>query len=527
MPGRSLICTLMARNPHPRPASALVKFTSYRDLMVSFCLPAFLLFALWLWPFATGPLLAEWPGLFAWTIGLCLCLILIRAPQNTAVVMATACLCAAIASSVLGGVQYFGLSEGFWPLLVPTAPGQASANLRQVNHLATLLAVGFWALLWLMPRWSLHKTTLYLSGFVLAVGMAATASRTGTLEILFVAFLAWFWRKPGDLKTVYVTGFVVLAYFGASATLPWLLKYLAGHDGRVLFDRMWMNQGCSSRAALWSNVLHLISLKPLTGWGVGELAYAHYITLFDELRFCDKLGNAHNLMLHAAAVMGVPVAVALALLAGGGIYYLKPWRERHHDARLAWGVLGVLLIHSMLEYPLWFGNFQVLGLVCVAMVWLTRRAALARLEPLRVNHIRWISIVVLILMLALVWRGWDYLRVSQLYLPAKDRLASFEFDTLNKARKAVLFSDEVIFAQVNNATPDALNAKSVLAGALVSIHSYPEPRIVNKLILAALLSGDVQLANYHALRFKAAWPVEYSNFFTSLPAAEAQRLVSP
>lgn len=517
----------MAGNPHPQPASALVKFTSRRDWMVSFCLPAFLLFVLWLWPFATGPLLAVWPGLFAWTIGLCLCLCLTRAPQNTAVVVATACLCAALVSSVLGGVQYFGLSEGLWPLLVPTAPGQASANLRQVNHLATLLAVGFWALLWLMPRWSLPKATLYLSGFVLAVGMAATASRTGALELLFVAFLAWFWRKPGDLKTVYVAGFVVLAYLGASVALPGLLKYFAGLDGRVLFDRMWMNDGCHSRAVLWRNVLHLISLKPLTGWGVGELAYAHYITLYDEARYCEKLGHAHNVMLHAAAVMGIPVAVALTALAGYGIYYLKPWRESQQDARLAWGVIGVLLIHSMLEYPLWFGNFQVLGLLCVALVWLTRRAAFARLEPLTVHQIRWISIVVLTMMLALVWRGWDYLRVSQLYLPAKDRLASFEFDTMNKASKAVLFSDEVFFAQVNNATPDALNAKAVLAGALVSIHSYPEPRIVNKLILAALLSGDINLANYHALRFKAVWPVEYSKFFTSLPTAEAQRLVSP
>lgn len=517
----------MAGNPHPQPASALIKFTNHRDLIVSFCLPAFLIFSIWLWPFAHGPLPAVWPGLFAWTVGLCLCLILTRAPQNMAVVVATGCLCAALVSSVLGGVQYFGLGIGLWPMLVPAPLGQAYANLRQVNHLATLLAVGFWALLWLMPRWTLPKTTLYLSGFVLAVGMAATASRTGALEFLFVAFLALFWRKPGDLKTVYVVGFVVLAYLGASAVLPWLLKYFAGHDGRVLFSRIWMNQGCSSRAVLWSNVLHLISLKPLTGWGLGELAYAHYITLFDGPRFCELLGHAHNIMLHAAAVMGIPVAAALALLAGGSIYYLKPWRESHQDARLAWGVIGVLLIHSMLEHPLWFGNFQVLGLLCVAMVWLTRQQAFARLEPLGVHQTRWISIVVLIMMLALVWRSWDYLRVSQLYLPAKDRLASFEFDTFNKVRKAVLFSDEIIYAQVNNATPDALNAKAVLAGALASIHSYPEPRIVNKLILAALLSGDINLANDHALRFKAAWPLEYSKFFKSLPAADAQRLVSP
>ena len=502
----------MAGNAHPAQATALLKFANHRGLGVSFYLPAFLLFSLWLWPFAYGPLPATWPDLFAWTIGLCLCLLLRTAPQNMALVVASGCLCAAIASSLLGIVQYFGMGDALWPFLVRAELGTAYANLRQVNHLATLLAVGFWALLWLMPRWEFSKIAVYICGLILAVAMAATSSRTGALQFLFVGWLTINWRKPGEPKTIYFAAFVVLAYFVASAMLPRLLELVTGYEARVLFDRMWMNQGCSSRAVLWGNVLHLISLKPLTGWGWGELAYAHYITLYDGLRFCAKLGNAHNLVLHTAAILGIPVAAGLAALLSGGIYLLKPWRETHLDGRLAWGILGLLLIHSMLEYPLWFGNFQVLGLLCLAILWLQYQVQSTKPKNFLKSNTRNVRAAAAVMMLAMAWTGWDYLRVSQLYLPAKDRLAMFEVDTLNKVRNTALFSTEVLFAQVNNTTPDSVNAKAVLSGALIAIHGYPEPRVVKKLIAAALLSGNKELAEYHALRFKSAWPQEYADF---------------
>ena len=505
----------------------LLKFTSYRGLVVSFYLPAFLLFVLWLWPFAYGPIASVWPDLFAWAIGLCLCVLFVAAPQNMAFAIAAGCLCAAIASSFLGIIQYFDMGEWLWPLLVRAELGKAYANLRQVNHLASLLAVGFWALLWLIPSWSPSKTVLYLGGLVLAVGMAATASRTGALQFLWVGFLAFFWRKPGEKKAVYFSVFVILAFLVAAATLPWLLEYSTGYEARVLFDRLWMNQGCSSRAVLWGNVLHLISLKPVTGWGWGELAYAHYVTLYDELRFCGKLGNAHNLFLHAAVVLGIPVAAALALALGSAVYFFKPWRETHPDSRLAWGVLGLLFIHSMLEYPLWFGNFQVLWVVCVAVLWLARQGQLTQPIAPRIRQARWVNGVVFAMLLVMTWMGWDYLRVTQLYLPAKDRLARFEYDTLNKVRHSVFFSNEVLFAQVNNSQPAPANAKAILSGALVAIHAYPEPRMAEKLIAAALLSDDTELAKYHAVRFKATWPQEFSYFLAAHPGAENRMNLAP
>ncbi|NZA01899.1 O-antigen ligase family protein [Ottowia beijingensis] len=89
---------------------------------------------------------------------------------------------------------------------------------------------------------------------------------------------------------------------------------------------------CGSRLILWRNVLHLIGLKPWTGWGWGELDYAHYITLYEGARFCHILDNAHNLPLHLAVELGVPVALAVCGLVAWLVWRGRPWAEQHPRA---------------------------------------------------------------------------------------------------------------------------------------------------------------------------------------------------
>ncbi|MFD2377685.1 O-antigen ligase family protein [Ottowia pentelensis] len=109
----------------------------------------------------------------------------------------------------------------------------------------------------------------------------------------------------------------MLLYVVAALLLPLLAQWGAVPSGRDMVERLREGDSlCGSRVALWHNVLHLIALKPWTGWGWGELAWAHYVTLFPELRFCYILDNAHNLPLHLAVTLGVPLAlVACAALA--------------------------------------------------------------------------------------------------------------------------------------------------------------------------------------------------------------------
>jgi O-antigen ligase len=86
---------------------------------------------------------------------------------------------------------------------------------------------------------------------------------------------------------------------------------------------------CGGRRVLWSNVLALITQHPWLGWGWGETDYAHFMTGYNTLRFCDMLDNAHDFPLHLALELGVPFAVAVMVLVGVWVLRRAPWREQH------------------------------------------------------------------------------------------------------------------------------------------------------------------------------------------------------
>ena len=67
-----------------------------------------------------------------------------------------------------------------------------------------------------------------------------------------------------------------------------------------------------------------------------------------------------------AASVDATVAIVGALLAG--VWRLRPWRIQRSEHALAWGVLAVIGLHSLLEYPLWYGPFQVSALLCALLM---------------------------------------------------------------------------------------------------------------------------------------------------------------
>jgi O-antigen ligase len=153
-----------------------------------------------------------------------------------------------------------------------------------------------------------------------------------------------------------------------------VLNLILGRDPNatgVLARLQDIESSCQSRRVLWANVVHLIAQKPLLGWGWGELDYAHFVTLYPGPRFCDILDNAHNLPLHLAVELGVPFALLVSALATWLILRQKPWRESDPIRQLAWAVLALIGLHSLLEYPLWYGPFQMAVVLAAWMLWQT------------------------------------------------------------------------------------------------------------------------------------------------------------
>lgn len=446
---------------------------------------------------------------------------------------------ASLVASAIGLLQYFDATAGLTPWVHPSQPGQAMGNLRQRNQQATLLSMGVWALLWVVAqtqalhergyqqapeatalrrdgglRWSLVLIGVLTAWALalLAIGSAATASRTGLAQWLVILVLLVLWRASLSRLVLALALAGLVIYGVAGWLLPDLLRQWTGFQAEGLFARFGDAPGCTSRRVLWSNVLYLIAQKPWFGWGWGELDYAHYVTLFPGQRFCVLLDNAHNLPLHLAVELGVPVAALACTAVLAWVWQARPWQERDPARQLAWGILALVGLHSMLEFPLWYGPFQLVTALAVFMLW--RRPEAAALQSVRGR--RWVRAGQAALLLAvpalLGYASWDYYRVSQVFRPVQERPAALRQNTLQKVAGTRLFADAVDFA-VLTTTPvnqDTAARVHVLANAM--LHYSPEPRVIEPLIESATLLGLDDEAAFHLRRYRAAYPADFARW---------------
>lgn len=429
----------------------------------------------------------------------------VSADQGLMPWVAGALLFAALGSSVLGVLQYLDSARDLSPWVNQPAPGDAFANLRQRNQFASLTSVGLVVLLsWFAARGHAHtwrRLAAWTALHLLAAGVACSQSRTGALQWVLVGMLgaAWAWRQPrqgrmwsNPVWRLALAAPVLMLLW--SACMPWLAAQVAGHAGTSVIMRVAgeaVDYGaCGSRRVLWGNAWHLIVQRPWLGWGWGETDFAHFITAYPGERFCDMLDNAHNLPLHLALELGLPFATLVLACAAVWVWRRAPWREREAWRTMAWGVLLVVGVHSLLEYPLWYGPFQMVWGLALGMLWDTSRTARdAMLAPvaLRVQNM-WLALATL-LFLGCLYAAWDFNRIAQIYRPPALRVAPYSANPMAYAKQSWLFRNQVEFADLTMQTVTPQNAAAVHAQAEMVMHYSPEPRVVERLIDSAKLLG--------------------------------------
>jgi O-antigen ligase len=502
-------------------------------------LATFIFLLPWLNPFAPGPSPSVAPWLVSMAATMCLLLMAIPSLWGSVKTNFSTCrgwyisgtwawLLAGLLSAGISLIQYFGAASFFDPWINQTNYGEAFANLRQRNQFATLTNIALAALLFIVSRdksptpgserW--HQAWLplgFVAGALLAVGNAISSSRTGLFELVLLCFLCVLWGQWRHQQVRNVLIGAVLVYAVAVFAMPLLAGLDLSKYG--LASRLGKDDACGSRLMLWSNVLHLIAQKPWLGWGWGELDYAHFITLYDQPRFCDILDNAHNLPLHLAVELGVPFAV---LVCGGFTWVAlrqKPWAEVDATRQMAWSVMAVILLHSMLEYPLWYGPFQLAFGMCIFLLWRQKQSADAEnnlkkasnMPSALILYARAASFLIAISLLVFIaYAAWDYRRVSQIYLPPEARDAHYRDHTLAKIRNSWLFEDQARFAELILTPLAQSNAAWTFNTAHALLHYSPEPRVIEKLIESAVMLGRDDEALAYLARYKAAFPKEHA-----------------
>jgi hypothetical protein len=284
-----------------------------------------------------------------------------------------------------------------------------------------------------------------------------------------------------------------------------------------LGESVWQRLGDAeayTRVALWGNVMELIAQQPWGGHGWRSLAYTHYSTDFQSSRFMEMLDNAHNLPMHLAVELGVPVALAFSAGVVCLIWTTRPWREKLPERQLAWGILLVIGIHSMLEYPLWYGPFLMTAVLCVGFLCAEALQKWQRSLPdsarLAVN---WSAIALaMALLCGALFTAFDYHRVSQIYLQPEQRSSWYAADPMAAARKSVLFQSHAKFAELQITPLTKESAPRILELSSELVYWSPEPRIIEKLIESATMMQQDELAAFHLRCYKRAYPSAYASW---------------
>lgn len=435
-------------------------------------------------------------------------------------------LLAAVISSVLGVLQYLDLASALSPWVnQPFYKGDAFANLRQRNQFASLTSVGLVVLL----AWAYHidaphgllstdsrRPMRWVLAFgcmqLLAAGVACSVSRTGGLQWLLVTALAmwWSWRQrehSTQLSRLWWS-LVLSAPLGLllwSVVLPVMSEIVTGQQGASLVLRLHGQAQeyamCGRRQVLWSNVWQLIALKPWLGWGWGETDLAHFLTSYSGPRFCDILDNAHDLPMHLALEFGVPFALLFCTLCVVWVWARKPWQETDVVRIMAWGVLMVVGVHSLLEYPLWYGPFQMAVGLSLGLLWSAPAPSTSTSQVAADGEVvsLWLSSL---FFLGCLYAAWDFNRVSQIYKPVAQREPIYSANPLAHAKQSWLFRNQADFAELTLQKLDATHAQAIYELAHRVVHYSPEARAVQPLIDSARLLGHDDEANYWADRLE-------------------------
>ncbi len=427
------------------------------------------------------------------------------ADEGLGSVVMAALLVAAVISGVLGVLQYLGWAKDLAPWVNQPLKGDAFANLRQRNQFASLTSLGLVALLgWTAvcrareQHTGATRVALWLSLNVLAAGVACSVSRTGAMQwvAVSVAFLAWAWhmKRQGKAQHAPLLSLAIAAPLMVvlwSVVMPWLALQTTGEWGASMILRITgqaQDYGmCGSRRVLWTNVLTLIAQRPWLGWGWGETDFAHFMTAYDSMSFCDMLDNAHDFPLHLALEFGVPFAVVVMGCAVAWVMQRQPWREQEPSRVMAWCLLLVLVMHSLLEYPLWYGPFQMTLGLAMGWLWCTPSET-STVAPKPAVQVAPMSVAAM-LFIGCLYAAWDFNRVGQIYRPVASRDAAYRDDPLHHAKQSWLFKNQAEFAELTTQSVTPENAADIYPLALRLMHYSPEARVVQRAIDSGHILG--------------------------------------
>jgi O-antigen ligase len=290
--------------------------------------------------------------------------------ESVATVLAFALLIGAELSALIAVLQHYQWHTPLDAVVVMQISSSVYGNLAQPNHFANYIALGLISLGLLFQQRKLISGHVVLLAVPLLFAMTLSGSRSSWLYLLMMTCLAWWLaRRDASMRSLLRYSMLVIAGFGLMHLIVQVMFMTGADSGTNTVQRLLAYGGGgdtsgSVRLFLWHEASLMFMQSPLLGVGFGQFAWNHFqmLPLLRAGNISGFYNNAHNLVFQLAAETGI--AGLLALFASLGVWFYG-LRRALPSAAYWWGyaALGVLAIHSLLEYPLWYTYFLAVAAV--------------------------------------------------------------------------------------------------------------------------------------------------------------------
>ncbi|MEP7101670.1 MAG: Wzy polymerase domain-containing protein, partial [Burkholderiales bacterium] len=407
--------------------------------------------------------------------------------------------------------------------------GRAVGNMRQPNHLSSLLLWAIVAVVWLGEARVLRRWGSSLLALLFIFVVVLTASRTGALSMLLLALWGALDRRLSrQARLLLILSPLIYGAFWYG-TGVW-----ADHSHHVFGgETRFSTKGdiSSSRWGIWSNTLTLIRMHPWVGVGFGEFNFAWTLTPFPgrPVAFFD---HTHNLVLQFLVELGIPLGLLVLGLLGWALVAalrgaLKPAAEAAAPGEAllrpaAFAMVLLILVHSLLEYPLWYAYYLLPAAFAFGLCLVEPGAAPPReLAAAPSRTLRPLVVASLVLMMGGLASLADYARVVVIFAPPVGLQASLA-QRIVDGRKSVFFAHHADYAAATTADHPA----DVMPAFLRAPHYLLDARLLQAWAKALDEAGDTQHARYIAQRLREFKNEQSADFFApcDLPPAPGKTL---
>lgn len=435
----------------------------------------------------------------------------------------------ALLSALIGCLQHLQLPTLLDRVVARTTTAAIFGNLAQANHFASYTTLGLLALAYLHVRGRIAAGVLVLAALPMLFVLGLSGSRAAALYLLsafsIAAVLQWRGGDGHSRRLLLLCAGYLAAYFTLQLAVGAGLLRIEDRSPVTAFDRVFSaTASLGDRIRLWQSAWQTFIDHPWTGSGWGTFAQSYFersAALYPG-RGYQLYHNAHNLPLHLLATTGLVglLCAGLPLLPAlrGGAPTAAPLPRR-------WFLLvagAVLLLHSLLEYPLWYAYF--LGIA----------ALLLGVAPLRTRALgfsrswQWLAVAMAgigAVNLTALWL--DYRRFETLFLPGATAIDRRQVPAIMmRVHQNLLLRP---YAEVAMALPMALDENSLDRQLFINgraMRFVPEESLVYRQVLLLALADRLSDAQLLLARARHAYPQPPAAFerdFQRLLQAQPER----